>query len=106
MGEGKDDALETFRYSLPGIKKKFMPQVLYLFGSRARGDNLISSDLDIVMVSEYFRDMKFLDRVPAVLELIEPPVGIDLLCYTPEEFEKKKEELGIVRESLKCKVEL
>lgn len=106
MGQRKDVELETFRCSLPRIRSKFAPEKLYLFGSRASGEELVSSDLDVVMVSEHFGGMKFIDRISAVLELIEPPVGIDLLCYTPEEFERKKEEIGIVRESLKCNMEL
>ena len=30
----------------------------------------------------------FLDRTRQVLELLEPRVGVDVLVYTPEEFEQ------------------
>jgi len=35
-----------------------------------------------------------------------PPVDVDLLCYTPEEFEEREREISIVREALKHGVEL
>ena len=106
MGERENAALKIFRCSLPEIKRKFMLEKVYLFGSCATGEALASSDLDVVMVSERFGDMKFIDRISTVLELIDPSVEIDLLCYTPEEFNRKKEEIGIVSESLKYRVDL
>ena len=106
MGEKGNESLEIFKQSLPHIKEKFRPERVYLFGSQARGEALDSSDLDVIIVSEYFKDIKFLNRMAAVLELIDPPVGIDLLCYTPEEFTRKREEIGLVQESLKCRIEL
>ena len=87
MGERKDEALETFKISLQRIKDKFTPERVYLFGSRARGEELVQSDLDIIIVSKKFCGIRFMDRITEVLKLIDPPVGIDLLCYTPQEFE-------------------
>lgn len=34
------------------------------------------------------------------LEALDFPGGLELLCYTPEEFEQKRTELGIVRVAL------
>jgi len=39
----------------------------------------------------------FLKRPVHVLEGLDFPAGLELLCYTPQEFEEKREELGIVR---------
>jgi predicted nucleotidyltransferase len=106
MGERENESLKIFKQSLPRIKDKFKPEKVYLFGSQARGEALECSDLDVVIISEGFRNIKFLNRITEVLEIIDPPVGIDLLCYTPEEFARKREEIGIVQESLKCMIEL
>ena len=106
MGERENESLGIFKQSLPHIKERFRPERVYLFGSQARGEALEDSDLDVVIVSECFKDIKFLNRMAAVLELIDPPVGIDLLCYTPEEFARKREEIGLVQESLKCMIDL
>jgi hypothetical protein len=68
-----------------------------LFGSWARGDALVDSDLDLVIVSQKFRGLDFLERATRVLEATDLVLGADLLCYTPEEFERKREEEGIVK---------
>jgi hypothetical protein len=42
----------------------------------------------------------FLKRPVTVLEALDYPGGLELLCYTPEEFQEKREEFGIVRVAL------
>ena len=37
------------------------------------------------------------DRPVRVLEMLGYPGGLELLCYTPEEFEMRREELGLVQ---------
>ena len=48
----------------------------------------------------------FLDRSVKVLETLDYPGGVELLCYTPEEFGEKCEEMGIVRVAVKEGIEL
>jgi uncharacterized protein len=81
---------------LPRFKQAYRPQLVLLFGSRARGDALEDSDVDLLVVSERFRGTPFLDRAAAVLRELDAPFGVDVLCYTPEEFESKRQELGVV----------
>ncbi|MCS7098355.1 MAG: hypothetical protein NZ922_05210 [Candidatus Methanomethyliaceae archaeon] len=55
--------------------------------------------------------MHFTDRASYVLKIlwrnkVLPAVSIDVLCYTPNEFEKKKREIGIVREAVHYGIEL
>ena len=82
------------------VIEKFKPRLVILFGSRARGDYLKSSDYDILIVSEHFRKLDFRERIVRIYELMDEPLRVDVLCYTPEEFEKKRKELGIVRKAL------
>ena len=44
--------------------------------------------------------MPFLKRPVEILEALDYPAGLELLCYTPEEFAEKREEFGIVRVAL------
>ena len=44
--------------------------------------------------------MPSLKRPVVVLKAQDYPAGLELLCYTPEEFEEKREEFGIVRVAL------
>jgi predicted nucleotidyltransferase len=85
---------------LPRLRDRLAPLRAIAFGSRVRGDALSTSDLDLILVSPWFASMSFLRRPVAVLELLDYPGGLELLCYTPEEFEQKRQELGIVRVAL------
>lgn len=48
-----------------------------------------------VIVAE--TDKRFLDRVKKVMLLLRPRVGVDLLVYTPEEFESLSRERPFVQ---------
>jgi hypothetical protein len=85
------------REYLPRLRERLAPLHVILFGSRARGDALSTSDLDLILVSPRFAAVPFLERPVRVLEVLGYPGGLELLCYTPEEFEAKREEMGIVR---------
>ena len=73
---------------MPILQQSINPQKVLLFGSRAKGNNDPDSDIDIIIVSDYFRDIHPLKRMTFVLKKIRFPKHIDALCYTPEEFEK------------------
>ncbi len=64
----------------------------YLFGSYARGDWLKESDLDLIVVSTDFRNMKFTERLDLVNEIawrlrITPP--LEVIPLTPEELRRE-----------------
>lgn len=82
---------------LPKLVAAFRPTLVLAFGSRARGEALKHSDLDLLIVSEDFCGIRWLDRPVRIIEELGLSFGVDLLCYTPEEYERKREELGIVR---------
>lgn len=97
MGRVTDPVVRRFaaRY-LPRLRRRYRPELVLVFGSRARGDALAESDLDLLVVSERFRGMPFLERASAVLRTLDTPFAVDVLCYTPEELARKRRELGIV----------
>jgi uncharacterized protein len=86
---------------LPRLRRGYEPELVLVFGSSARGDALADSDLDLLVVSGRFRGHSFLDRASTVLTDLNLPFGADVLCYTPEEFGRKRRELGVVRQALK-----
>ena len=101
MAETEDRKLAGFvRDCLPVLRERLAPLTAIAFGSRVRGDALSTSDLDLVLVSPSFASLPYLKRALAVLELLDYPPGLELLCYTPEEFDEKRQELGIVRVAL------
>lgn len=60
-----------------------------LFGSYVRGDADLFTDLDILVVMK--TDRGFVDRLTRLYSLLALPVDLDLLCYTPQEFEALKD---------------
>lgn len=96
MVEEKDERLREF---VKRVKEKFKPEKVLLFGSRARGEHLEESDHDILIVSEGFRAYEFKKRITEVYGLIDKPLNVEILCYTPEEFKRKSGELCIVKKA-------
>jgi predicted nucleotidyltransferase len=101
VAQTEDPKLAEFvREHLPILRARLAPLQVIAFGSRVRGDALTTSDLDLILVSPWFAARPFLKRPGAILELLDYPGGLELLCYTPREFEEKREEYGIVRVAL------
>lgn len=92
---------EEIKDFLNKINAKFHPDTIILFGSRARGDYLKDSDYDLIIVSPKFQDVHFLERIYQLLEFWDYDWDVDILPYTPEEFEKKKKQIGIVNQAVK-----
>jgi len=66
--------------------KKYKPEKIILFGSHARGLADPYSDIDLVIIKKTKK--LFLDRIKDVIKIIKPNFAIDILVYTPEEFQK------------------
>ena len=96
MVKRQDERLREF---IGRVKEKFKPEKVLLFGSRARGEHLDDSDYDILIVSERFRGQEFKERIIEAYGLIDKPLNVEILCYTPEEFERRSKELCIVKKA-------
>ena len=67
----------------------YKPEKIFIFGSYANGTAGKNSDLDILIIKR--TDENFFNRIRKVRKLLQPqPVALDILVYTPEEFEQKK----------------
>jgi predicted nucleotidyltransferase len=64
-------------------------EAVILFGSHARGEADVNSDVDLLVVTE--SDLPRFKRSPSLYKLFKPyPFGMDILVYTPAEVEKAK----------------
>ncbi len=79
---------------------------MILFGSRARGEALKSSDYDLLIVSPTFFKYDFHQRMVEVYHLQKVPVAIEVICLTPEEFKERKKYLGVIQEAVKEGVDI
>ncbi|MBC8235056.1 nucleotidyltransferase domain-containing protein [bacterium] len=64
-------------------------QHVIVFGSYARGDYDQYSDLDIIIVCN--TQLPFVERFREFHQLFELPMAVELLVYTPQEFERMVE---------------
>lgn len=67
---------------------------IILFGSLARGEARLTSDIDLLIVWD--TDLDYLTRTAELYRRLQPRVAVDLLVYTPEEFSKLRTS-GFVR---------
>jgi len=79
---------------------------LLLFGSQASGRAGADSDVDLVVVSPAFAGKPYLTRAAQAWDCWNLPHPVDFLCYTPEEFDRLRREVTIVREALEEGVEV
>ena len=83
------------------LKKSFNPEKIILFGSRARKDHLEESDFDLIIISNRFKNMNFRERISKAYGMWDKKQNLDIICYTKQEFEKKKKQIGIVQQAAK-----
>jgi len=57
----------------------------YLVGSRARGDYLVDSDVDLVLVLRGVKGLNLIERLRLFSDVLEP--GLELRVYDCEEWE-------------------
>ena len=79
---------------------------MYLFGSMATGKAHKWSDIDLVVVSKKFRRKGIMDRSLNLYIRWNLDYPVDFLCYTPEEFNKLKNQITLVREAVKDGIEI
>jgi predicted nucleotidyltransferase len=67
--------------------KRYDPEKIILFGSYAREDFDLESDIDFVVIKR--TEKRFIERLLEVAGLLENELGkVDVFVYTPEEFER------------------
>ncbi len=95
---------------LKEFKKKLSKQIsiqkMILFGSRAKGKPHRWSDFDLIIVSKDFKKINSLERGASMYDYWDLDYPVDFLCYTPEEFNKLKKQITIVREAIKTGIEI
>jgi hypothetical protein len=80
------------------LKQRYRPDKILLFGSRARGETTAASDYDLLVVSGAFEGVSLTDRATDIYRIWPLWADLDCLCLTPDEFERSKRRISIVRE--------
>lgn len=99
------EAINLARDFKEKAKDKYAIEKIILFGSQATGMTREGSDIDLLVVSEKFRNR---DKAASMSQLLEEwhlvqkkTVPVDFICLTPEEFDEMSKQITIVRQALK-----
>ncbi len=72
---------------------------VFLFGSAVKPEQLhLESDIDLCIVQR--TEKRFYDRLAEWITRLNPRVGMDLVVYTPEEFEEMSRNNHFVRSEI------
>jgi len=81
------------------ILELFAPQHLIAFGSRVNGSAKPESDIDLIIVSDVFEGIPFLERSRKFNEQVPWHLRVDAWCYTVKEFEQLRRQVGVVADA-------
>jgi predicted nucleotidyltransferase len=97
----KDIWLQQFeRKVLPVLVAGFKPETVIIFGSRVTGQAHAGSDIDVLIISEFFKDIPFIKRMPMALRAARFEKHVDYICYTPTEFDQIKDKSSVIMDAL------
>jgi len=103
---GRKKHIELLKEFKDKISEKIPIKKMILFGSRVSGKPRRWSDFDLIIVSEKFEKEGGLRRGVWFYDYWDLDYPVDFLCYTPEEFNKLKNQITIVREAIKEGIEI
>jgi predicted nucleotidyltransferase len=101
-----DPALARFAERL---RDELGAERVLLFGSHARGTAYWDSDYDLIIVAEHFGSLPRLERSIGLHEIFYEAGGnapLDLICLTPDEFERARQRIGLISAVLPEAVDL
>jgi len=80
------------------LKTKGNPEKVILFGTMAKGGVHEWSDIDLVVVEE--TSLPFYQRLRRFRKLLRPQVAMDVIVYTPVEFENMRRERTFIKDEV------
>ena len=101
MGKAEASTVKELRAFKQLLSKRMVVQQMILYGSRARGDYLKHSDVDVIVVSDGFKSIPFLERIYQTSKYWKYDLPLEVFCYTSEEFAEKKKESSYMKMILK-----
>ena len=110
MGKASAEVIRDVKKFKKSIGKKYGAKKVILFGSQATGKTHEGSDVDLLVVSPKFKGKRALWGARRLyrewhrnLRLNRP---VDFLCYSPDEFEREKKRITIVRQAVEEGIEI
>lgn len=93
-------------YDVRGMRWRLGIMEAYLSGSYARGDWLVESDIDLIIVSDIFEGKEIGERFWMVKKLFKTHISLDLLAYTRKEFDEARGRSIILKDMLEYAIRI
>lgn len=106
MVQGANKNIALVKKFKRNINKSIKVDKLILYGSRAKGNFHRYSDFDLLIVSPDFKGIPWYKRPAKFYLMWKEDYPLEILCYTPDEFEARKNEPTIVREAVRGGIEV
>jgi len=100
MDRSQTEVIKLIKKFRDGIKNLSLDKMI-LFGSYARNKQSEDSDVDLLVVSDDFENVKSFKRAKDLYLDWDVDVDVDFVCLTNKELKKKRNEVGIISEALK-----
>jgi predicted nucleotidyltransferase len=84
----ESDVSKEIRNITAQIIEKYKPEKIILFGSAARGETTLDSDVDFLIIKRE-TPLYGADRIRELSRVIDRNIPVDFLIYRPEEFNKR-----------------
>ena len=98
--------IKSLRKFKVNLNKIVSIKKMIFFGSIAYGKPHKWSDIDLIIVSQKFKNKKFRYRPIGFYKYWKLDYPVDFLCYTPDEFNKLKKQITIVKEASNKGIEI
>jgi len=95
MGKVQNSTKRYIRQMVKCIVRQFQPDKIILFGSHARGEAGLDSDVDLLVVMPV-SGSKREKAIEIAVALHDIPVAKDVIVVTPDDFKWRKEIVGTI----------
>ena len=103
-----NEVKQRIKNTIDAIKETIGECKILLFGSYAKGNWLLDSDIDLIIVSDKFREQDYISRI-AMLKNRMLRRGITkthIIPLTPEEFKERKRRSVVISDALTYAIEI
>ena len=96
----KKEFFEEIKGFIGRVRADISLKEVFLFGSRATGKATKDSDIDLLIVSDYFKGMSPFKRGAKMYDYWTLRIPVDFLCFTVDEFNLLKKRISIVHAAI------
>lgn len=101
MAEGQKWVENLIKKYVRRLSKVIKMEKVIIFGSRARGDFMEDSDIDLIIISKDFKGKSYLERAGLLhdtwREINPTRLKLEAIGYTEEEYEEAKKSSPFIR---------